>query len=233
MTETEWQACTDPSLLLEWLRHRAAASDRKLLLFAAACCRTVWPVRPPRPAGQAVKRTVPIPPRMLEVFADRERRDRAAVEAAERFADGQLGAADFRAAVRNAAHNPAGLLARRGPFRMAAEVARSAADTVFVKESAQARNAPEVLCRLLRDVFGPLAFRPAGVAPSVLTWTGGTVPRLAQAVYHERAFDRLPVLADALEEAGCDSPEILAHCRQAGEVHVRGCWVLDLILGKG
>jgi hypothetical protein len=64
-----------------------------------------------------------------------------------------------------------------------------------------------------------------------LAWNGGTIPKLAQAIHDERAFDRLPVLADALTEAGCDNADILAHCRQAGE-HVRGCWVVDAILGK-
>lgn len=86
-----------------------------------------------------------------------------------------------------------------------------------------------------------------------LTWNDGTVPKLAQAIYDERAFERLPILADALEESGCDKAEILNHCRGIeqnpqcrGEIpshegdcwiplrgpHVRGCWVIDLILGK-
>ena len=55
--------------------------------------------------------------------------------------------------------------------------------------------------------------------------------KLAQGIYDDRAFDRLPVLADALEEAGCTNAEILAHCREPGP-HVRGCWALDLLLGK-
>jgi hypothetical protein len=57
------------------------------------------------------------------------------------------------------------------------------------------------------------------------------VTTTAQAIYDERTFDRMPVLADALETAGCTNEEILNHCGQPG-VHVRGCWVLDLILGK-
>jgi hypothetical protein len=57
------------------------------------------------------------------------------------------------------------------------------------------------------------------------------VTALAKAIYGERAFDRLPILADALEEAGCTNAELLGHCRQPG-VHVRGCWVVDLVLGK-
>jgi hypothetical protein len=64
-----------------------------------------------------------------------------------------------------------------------------------------------------------------------LNWNDGTVVKLAEGIYNDRAFDRLPVLADALEDAGCTEAEILAHCRSGGE-HVRGCWVLDLILGK-
>jgi hypothetical protein len=60
----------------------------------------------------------------------------------------------------------------------------------------------------------------------------GTVPKLAAAIYDERAFDRLPVVADALEDAGCTDAAILGHCRAGGE-HVRGCWAVDLELGKG
>lgn len=67
-----------------------------------------------------------------------------------------------------------------------------------------------------------------------LSWlasNNGTVVKLAQAIYDERAFDRLPILADALEDAGCTNQDILAHCRGGGE-HSRGCWVVDLLLGK-
>ena len=67
--------------------------------------------------------------------------------------------------------------------------------------------------------------------PAWLAWNGGTVRKLAEAIYDERAFDRLPVLADALEEAGCADEGVLRHCRGGGP-HVRGCWVIDLILGK-
>ena len=59
----------------------------------------------------------------------------------------------------------------------------------------------------------------------------GDCRALAGAIYDERAFDRLPVLGDALEDAGCADAAILAHCRGPGE-HVRGCWVVDLLLGK-
>jgi hypothetical protein len=69
------------------------------------------------------------------------------------------------------------------------------------------------------------------VKSSWLIWKGGTVLRLAQSIIDDGAFDRLPILADALEDAGCDTADILAHCRGGGE-HVRCCWVVDLLLGK-
>ena len=83
------------------------------------------------------------------------------------------------------------------------------------------------VCCLFGNPFRP----PPAVEPAWLAWNGGTVPQLAQAIYEERAFDRLPILADALEEAGCTDAEILRHCREPGE-HARGCWPLDRILGR-
>jgi hypothetical protein len=85
-----------------------------------------------------------------------------------------------------------------------------------------------VQASLLRDIFGN-PFRRPHFDP---TWQTSSVVRLAKAIYEERAFDQLPPLADALEEAGCTNADILAHCRQPG-LHFRGCWVMDLILGKG
>ena len=62
-------------------------------------------------------------------------------------------------------------------------------------------------------------------------WLTSTVEQLAESIYADRAFDRLPILADALEDAGCTNADILNHCRQPGE-HVRGCWVIDLLTGR-
>jgi hypothetical protein len=84
---------------------------------------------------------------------------------------------------------------------------------------------------LLRDIFGSLPFRPVNIAPDVLAWNDSTVVKLAQGIYDDRAFDRLLVLADALEEAGCHDADILGHCRQPGP-HVGGCWLVDAILRK-
>jgi hypothetical protein len=82
----------------------------------------------------------------------------------------------------------------------------------------------------LRDIIGDPA-RPVCINPYWLSWDRGTAVNLAHAIYDERAFDRLPILADALEEAGCADQDILGHCRAQGE-HVRGCWAVDLLLGK-
>ena len=80
---------------------------------------------------------------------------------------------------------------------------------------------------LVRCIFGN-PFRPVMLDPR---WLSSTVLDLARTIYDERVFERMPILADALMDAGCDSDEIINHCRGTGP-HVRGCWVVDLILGK-
>jgi hypothetical protein len=81
---------------------------------------------------------------------------------------------------------------------------------------------------LLRDIFGN-PFRPATFDPA---WRTPTVVALARGMYESRDFGAMPILADALQDAGCDNEEVLSHCRGPGP-HVRGCWVVDLVLGKG
>ena len=83
---------------------------------------------------------------------------------------------------------------------------------------------------LVREIWGN-PFRPVNIEPGWLAWKDATVAELAQAVYVQHAFDRLPVLADALEEAGCNNVALLKHCRAKGS-HSRGCWAVDLLLGK-
>ncbi|OWK46984.1 hypothetical protein FRUB_00683 [Fimbriiglobus ruber] len=91
------------------------------------------------------------------------------------------------------------------------------------KDAVAERTAQAIL---LRDIFNP--FRAIILDP---TWQSSTVLTLASGIYTDRAFDRLPILADALEEAGCDDPDLLNHCRSEGP-HARGCWAVDLLLGK-
>jgi hypothetical protein len=98
-------------------------------------------------------------------------------------------------------------------------------------EEAARLIASDAAVGLLRDNFlNP--FRPAPrLLTAVLAWSDGTVRRIAEGIYQERAFHRLPILADALLDSGCDDEEWLQHCRSPGP-HVRGCWVVDLLLGK-
>jgi hypothetical protein len=221
MTEAEWLACTDPTPMLEYLRGKA--SDRKLRLFACACCRRMW-----------------------HLLADR--RSRAAVGVGERLADGAASEAEARAA-RGAAYDAYD----RGPDAIGDYAAYAAVSVCHTqaqlaaafasvytawaagdhsdgdRDEAEAAEAA-ARCILLRCIFGN-PFRSVCLDPAWLAWNDGTIPKLAQAIYDERRFSDLPILADALEEAGCSNPDILAHCRSEGP-HVRGCWVVDLILGK-
>jgi hypothetical protein len=126
------------------------------------------------------------------------------------------------------------LIASRSP-RAAHEDACAALAAAFVAAGAESGEEVE----LLRDIFGTLPFRPVAVERGWLAWAGGAIPGLARAAYEERTLpagtlepSRLAVLADALEDAVCDHADILDHLRGAGP-HVRGCWAVDLLLGKG
>jgi hypothetical protein len=89
-------------------------------------------------------------------------------------------------------------------------------------------TSPAVQLALMRDVFGN-PFRPVTFDPA---WRTAAAVSLARQMYESRDFGNMPILADALEDAGCDSADILTHCRDPKQVHVRGCWVVDLVLGK-
>jgi hypothetical protein len=87
----------------------------------------------------------------------------------------------------------------------------------------------ETQAHFVRDIFGD-PFRPVSLGP---TWLTSDVVALAQGIYAESAFDRMPILADALQDAGCMNEDVLNHCRDPKQFHVRGCWVVDLLLEKG
>jgi hypothetical protein len=107
----------------------------------------------------------------------------------------------------------------------------SARDAATRTLRAVARLMPSTrLCDLARDMLGDF-FSPVRIAPEWRQWNHGTVLRMARQIYEERDFAGLPILADALEEAGCNEPRLLDHCR-ARTCHARGCWALDAILGK-
>jgi hypothetical protein len=106
----------------------------------------------------------------------------------------------------------------------------AAAEVLGIEEDANpepSRTMAVLLPRVFHDVFGN-PFRPATLDP---TWRTPTVVALASQMYQLRDFSPMPILADALQDAGCDSADVLGHCRGPGP-HVRGCWVADLVLGK-
>jgi hypothetical protein len=230
MTEAEWLACPSSRDAFEFLKGKV--SDRKLRLIAVACCRATW-----------------------SLLNDVSRR---AVEVAEQYADGCV-SRDVLRAVRDefrATDADESVEIIRG-VRYRTDFGGSAADeeaawaaTVGMSQSATAAtlnkeqtagrdltsmesdevfNAERLTrLQLRQDVLGPFPFRPVIADPS---WLTSTVVQIAGGIYQERAFDRLPYLADALQDAGCENADVLDHCRRPGP-HVRGCWVVDLVLGK-
>jgi hypothetical protein len=225
VTEAEWLACDHPAELLHRLCHaslgglaigHARPSDRKLRLFACACCRQAW--------------------RRLT-----DPRARKAVEVAERYAEGQAqGSEELTACWRDSL--AVGLGANFAAHCAAALDPQEATRNVLDRLPPEPGTRRGLLAARLRDIAGN-PFRPPPVAPAGPAWaargpTRGVLASLAQAAYDERALpagtldlQRLAILADALEEGGCADAELLWHLRAPGP-HVRGCWAIDLVLGK-
>jgi hypothetical protein len=105
----------------------------------------------------------------------------------------------------------------------------AARDRAERQDERAAKGERRAQCALIRDLFGN-PFRVTTIEPDWLVWNEGCAVKMARTIYDERKYQDMIILADALEEAGCDVPAILDHCRQASE-HARGCWVLDLLLG--
>jgi len=224
--EAEWWTCNDPEPMLKFLEGKG--SKRKIRLFGLACCRRLWHLLPTE-------------------------RWRKLIEVGERFVDGSATRAELNTVwwwISTVATDEVGeqLLvvadkigcvdltpskAQALAYAAAKAVAKAANAMVDVNAwKCPPRDAErKEQAHLLRDCFGD----PFRTIPSIhtdwLAWHASTIPKLAQAIYDERAFDRLPILADALEDAGCENADILSHCRSSGP-HVRGCWFIDLLLGK-
>jgi hypothetical protein len=217
MTETSWLAATDAKMMFEFLG--GMASDRKRRLFACACFRGWW-----------------------RALTDEQSTHPLSI--AERYADGAIAVERLYDAYES---GMAALLARpertkrwhdniRFRTFWCCQEARPEEQTIAVlvqdEQTAEKEHAAHV--RLIHELSGN-PFRPVTFDSS---WRTPTVANLAQAIYDDRhlpsgLFDnqRLGVLADALEEAGCDNADILGHLRGGGD-HVRGCWVIDQVLGK-
>jgi hypothetical protein len=192
-------------------RIKGTVSNRKRRLFGCACCRRIW--------GLLV-----------------DKRSRDAIAVAELFADGLASTEELKSAV-NEAEDATERMRMEGstPYfaALAAEELVFKEDYAFSRRWSPSQGSNEQTemreqADLLREIFGN-PFRPAAFDPA---WRTSTAFTLAQGIYDERAFDRLPILADALQDAECDNDDILNHLRNATAPHVRGCWALDLVLGK-
>ena len=224
MTEQEWLRSTDA--LTMWRDLEGAVSNRKSRLFAIACCRRIWPL-------------------LLDQAS------RAAVELAERSADEPISESELDLASGSAegAYEES-MTDENGVFRpdehpitSAAYAASYASNPVLrsfdVDEVMQAAVTASSIgafeefmaqAKLLRDIVR----NPWQTTPIELTWLDWNdrlIVKLAQGIYEDRAFDRMPILGDALEDAGCTDAALLDHLRSPGP-HVRGCWALDLVLSK-
>jgi hypothetical protein len=190
--------------MLSYLEGRG--NDRKLRLFAVACCRKVWH----RLGDEGSRR---------------------AVECAGAFADERIGRSKLDQ-VRNVARpviaetgegHPANAAVQVGTF-LAHRAALGAVENAHDEEPFEVKAGWMV--PLLREVLGN-PFRPVAIDAACLNTP---VVSPAHKMYESRDFAPMPILADALEEAGCDNADVPVHCRGDG-VHVRGCWVVDLVLG--
>ena len=226
MDEKEWLYAADPMGMLDYLRRTDWGSDRKLRLFSCACVRRIWALLT-------------------------DERSRKAVEVAEIYADGLADRAQLLHA-RDEAREAKRLFkfsAKEHHCRRAAnaaqEVTRDAAASAAFNASVESSRALSIqdhnCCSgtelqqqtiMLRDIVANPFAPSRPIDPALLRWNDGTVLRIATGIYEERAFERLPVLADALLDSGCDDETMLEHCRQQEGVHSKGCWVIDLILGK-
>ena len=184
---------------------RGRASERKLRLAGCAYCRGVWPL-----LGKASRRVVVLGEELADRPVDEER---VMPSCGRRFNRDNVfytsGVNDtsrhdiaYRVAINDGWYTVQWTMGNWANYRVA---------NTFI-----------------RDIFGN-PFRPVAFDPA---WLTSTAVALAEGIYADRAFDRLPILADALQDAGCDDADILDHCRGDGP-HVRGCWVVDLVLGEG
>jgi hypothetical protein len=221
MTEEQWLSSSDPQAMLNHFRGSLCRHGRRLRLYAAESCRAIWHLIP-------------------------DERSRLAVQVAERYADGLAGEEEREAteAAAQAAHKEAfrakGKLGSLGEWaavftldRLAFHAARTANRMCAAAAAFHSGTGIDYIhqIRLLKDVFGNPFRPPPVIDPAWLSRNDGHIFKLVTAIYDDRAFDRLPALADALEAAGCADAELLGHLRGPG-THVRGCWGVDVVLGK-
>ncbi len=233
MTEAEWLECREPESLIWFVRDRRGmvrtkAGRRKLRLFACACCRLVWELILDEPCRRAVEVT--------EAIADGTagKEEHAVARAAATTAAQGRWQTGWDAARLAPAHQTTILWRAARAAELAADqqpgLAAGTAGPIIAKDVSPLGHEGEKARHIgvIRDIFGN-PFRPVVFSSS---WRTDTAVTLARQMYESREFGAMPILADALQDAGCDNTDILDHCRDATATHVRGCWVVDLVLGK-
>jgi hypothetical protein len=251
LTEEQWLTATASDPLLKFLQQhcriaKVAGGKRKLRLFSVACCRAAWHLF----TNEECRHAVEVGERAADGLATRVE-VREAFAAANRITIGvhqrmgamdmqQLrpGTADFLQINRDQAmSSAAAYTASQQGGVLAAEIVLLSVINLSCLVSAEVpleqhrRRQGELdayHADLVRDVFGN-PFRKISVDPR---WLTSSVIDLSKSIYEERAWERMPILADALMDAGCDNEDIINHCR-SDRPHARGCWVVDAILGKG
>ncbi len=214
MTEREWLTCTDPRAMADTAIGSPRASDRTCRLFVAAYFTWLALRQPEEPQEKLLRQVA-----STEYWAENGRPpNRTRIPISE-----------------------GGIFFNRNAER-ALRFTLGTFDTPFERTMADP-EAVAVQPPLVREIFGN-PFRPAAFAPA---WRTETAVALAKQMYEARDFGAMPILADALQDAGCDNEDVLDHCRgrerASGEPagastgwdgpHVRGCWVVDAVLGKG
>jgi hypothetical protein len=228
MTENEWLTWGGISDgMLELLRAKPGLG-RKRRLLAVGCCQRIlkWMPEECLPAIELAEK-------LADGLADEDAR-RAAFDAAGEAKDHQsdlrkswAGYCAYRAVAGPASYDRPESWNEDAAAWVAQVAAQPDAWITGRWDNGALSAQRGAITELIRDIFGN-PFRPVSLDSS---WLTSAVVAIARGVYEERAFDRMPILADALQDAGCDNEEVLNHCRSDG-VHVRGCWVVDLLLGK-
>jgi hypothetical protein len=216
VTESEWLNFYDPARMLVFVQGKL--SNRQLRLFGCACVRLTWALVG-KPSPSAVE--------TAEMFADN-----FATKAALRRARGDvrtkrhaLDVADVRTGPQWGAYWLTEVVASENAYGSVLSEMIRLSEILLLD-----RNAWSKLCGLLRDVYGN-PFQRVIPNPQWRKWNDATVLKIAEGMYADRAFDRMPILHDALLDASCADEALLSHCRNP-EGHVRGCWAIDLILDK-
>ncbi len=194
-------------------------------LFAAACCQRLLPII----SEDWARHDVSLAQYLADSLEFNDQRRKSFESARRRFRDVWTLAPAEQEVASSATSAIYWLLLteRRFDEAIAAESAHDAARAVHRSARNDFYSEQRAQSTALRDIFGN-PFRPVVIDPR---WLTSTVVDLATAIYEERAFERVPIFADALTDAGCSNKEIIAHCKSAGP-HVRGCWAVDKLLGK-